>query len=317
MASRSKAPGRRGPDKRPGRVTLGNRSSGGAPGAPSRIAYLYVLPGFAAYAVFVLVPLFRSVELSFYRWGGVGAGEWIGFGNYREVLVDDVVRAGFLHAMILIIFYAVIPVTIGLFLAATLSRVRIRGLTFFRTVLFLPQVIAMVVVAVMWRWIYAPTGLLNQFLNGAGFESLTQAWLGSFALALPSLGLVGTWVMYGLAMVLFIAGVQKIPSELYDAARMDGAGPVREFFAVTLPGLRNEVAVASVLTVIQAFRNFDLVYLTTNGGPGTATTIPALQIFRNAFLIGRVGYAATIGVILALLLLLLTIVIERIAGSTV
>ena len=161
-----------------------------------------------------------------------------------------------------------LPIVIGLLLAAAMSRARVRGLALFRTILFLPQVIALVVVAVMWRMIYEPDGgLLNRAWR-VGLGGLAQDWLGDFSLALPSVGLIGTWVMYGLAMVLFTAGVQKIPQSLYDAARMDGAGPVREFFAVTLPGLRGEIAVALTLTTIEALRNFDLVYITTGGGPG-------------------------------------------------
>ena len=198
--------------------------------------------------------------------------------------------------------------------AAAMSRTRVRGLALFRTVLFLPQVIALVVVAVMWRMIYDPnSGLLNEGLRAIGLGGLTQNWLGSFTLALSSVGVIGTWVMYGLAMVLFTAGVQKIPQSLYDAARMDGAGPVREFFAVTLPGLRNEIAVALTLTTIQALRSFDLVYITTGGGPGNSTTVPALEVYNRAFRAGDVGTAAAIGVCIAAMIFVLTLLINRIA----
>jgi raffinose/stachyose/melibiose transport system permease protein len=195
-----------------------------------------------------------------------------------------------------------------------MSRTRVRGLALFRTVLFLPQVIALVVVAVMWRMIYAPDGgLINESLRAVGLGGLAQNWLGSFSLALPSVGLIGTWVMYGLAMVLFTAGVQKIPQSLYDAARMDGAGPVREFFAVTLPGLRNEIAVALTLTTIQALRSFDLVYITTGGGPGDSTSVPAFEVYNRAFRGGDVGSASAIGVCIAALIFVLTLAVNRIA----
>ena len=115
---------------------------------------------------------------------------------------------------------------------------------------------------------------------GVGLGSLAQSWLGDFDVALPAVGLVGTWVCYGLAMVLLTAGVQKIPPSLYDAARVDGAGIVREFFAVTLPALRGEIAVALTLTTIYALRNFDLVYITTKGGPGDATSVPGVPGLR-------------------------------------
>jgi raffinose/stachyose/melibiose transport system permease protein len=244
----------------------------------------------------------------------VTPGTWNGLGNYSAIVSDPKIRSAFLHALILVAFYAIGPIAIGLLLAAAMSRSRVRGLALFRTVLFLPQVIALVVVAVMWRMIYQPDGgLLNQGLRAIGLGGLTQDWLGSFSLALPSVGLIGTWVMYGLAMVLFTAGVQKIPQSLYDAARMDGAGPVREFFAVTLPGLRNEIAVALTLTTIQALRSFDLVYITTGGGPGDATTVPAFEVYNRAFRAGDVGTASAIGICIAALIFVLTLLINQVA----
>jgi raffinose/stachyose/melibiose transport system permease protein len=214
---------------------------------------------------------------------------------------------------VLIVFYAVIPVTLGLVLVAALSRARVRGQAGFRTVLFLPQVIPMVVVAVIWRMIYAPQdGSLNELLRAFGLDSLARPWLGDFGLALPAVGVVGTWVMCGLALVLFMAGVQRIPQSLYDAARVDGAGPVREFFAVTLPNLRGEIAVALTLTTIAALRNFDLVYLTTQGGPGDATSVPAFQVWNRAFQVGQIGSAAAVGFSLALVIFAISFLITRI-----
>jgi raffinose/stachyose/melibiose transport system permease protein len=202
---------------------------------------------------------------------------------------------------------------LGLVLAAALSRHRLRGLAVFRTLLFLPQVIAMVVVGVAWRWMYTEDGVVNQLLRGLGLDSVTRTWLGDFAWALPSVGLVGTWVMYGLCMVLFLAGVQKIDTSLYEVARIDGAGPIREFLHVTLPGLRQEIAVALTITTIAALRNFDLVYVTTNGGPGNATTVPAVEIYRLGFREGDVGLACTVAVVLTALIFTVVFAITRLA----
>ena len=141
---------------------------------------------------------------------------------------------------------------------------------------------------------------LNRALESIGLGALARPWLGDFTWALPAIGFVGTWVMSGLALVLFMAGVQKIPQSLYDAARVDGAGPLREFFAVTLPNLRGEIAVALTLTTIAALRNFDLVYITTQGGPGDSTSVPAFQVYNRAFQLGQIGSAAAIGLTLAL-----------------
>ena len=267
-----------------------------SPGEPRRVAYLYLLPALLVFGAFVLVPLAHSAWISLFSWDGVTPGRWVGLDQYEAVLTDGELRSAFAHALVLLVFYAVLPVAIGLALAGFAARTRIRGLTPLRVVLFVPQVIALVVVGVMWRIIYEPTG-----------------WLGDFGLALPAVGLVGTWVTFGLAMVLFVAGVQKIPRSLYDAARVDGAGPLREFLAVTLPGLRGELAVALTLTTIAALRTFDLVYVTTGGGPGGATTVPALEVYRRAFRGGDVGTAAAIGICLAAVIFVLAVAINRIA----
>jgi raffinose/stachyose/melibiose transport system permease protein len=266
------------------------------PGAPRRVAYLYLLPGLLVFGAFVLVPLVHAAWISLFQWDGITPGTWVGLANYKAVVSDGELRSAFGHALVLVGFYALLPVAIGLLLAGALSRTRVRGLTAWRTVLFLPQVVALVVVAVMWRMVYEPTG-----------------WLGSFSLALPAVGLVGTWIEYGLAMVLLTAGVQKIPQSLYDAARVDGAGPLREFFAVTLPGLRGEVIVALTLTTIAALRNFDLVYLTTDGGPGNSTSVPAFEVYNRAFRTGDVGTASAIGVCVAALIFVLAFALNRLA----
>lgn len=286
------------------------------PGEPRAIGYVYLLPALLIYGAFVLLPLGHSVLLSFYEWDGITEGTWIGLGNYADLIADSQTRAAFLHALILIFFYSVLPVAIGLLLAALISRTDLRGLTWFRTILFLPQVVPLVVVAVIWSYIYAPgAGPLNQGLRAVGLDGLTRSWLGDFSWALPSVGLVGTWVQYGLCMVLFIAGVQKVPTSLYDAARVDGAGPINEFLAVTLPNLRNEIAVALTLTIIASLRNFDLVYLTTKGGPGNATSVPAFEVYNQAFEVGQVGFASAIGVVLALIIFAITGIVNRIAEA--
>lgn len=283
------------------------------PGEPRRIGYLYFLPSFLLYGGFVLLPLLHGLWLSFFEWNGLTKETWVGLANYRELWTDPDIRSAFFHAATLIVFYSLVPVALGLLLAASLSRIKVRGLGAFRTLLFLPQIVPMVVVALIWRRIYAPEGPLNQGLHAVGLGGLARPWLGDFGLALPSVGLVGTWVLFGLCMVLFLAGVQKIPNSLYDAARVDGAGPVREFFAVTLPGLRGEIAVAMTLTIIAALRNFDLIYLMTQGGPGNATSVPAYEVYQRAFHSAQVGSAAAIGMTLALVIFAIAFLVTRLA----
>jgi raffinose/stachyose/melibiose transport system permease protein len=289
-------------------------SEAAPPGQPRLVGYLYLLPALVVFTTFVLVPLGRSFWLSLYEWDGVTPGIWVGLDNYGDLVSDPTLRRAFLHSLVLLVFYALLPVAIGLLLAGLLARARVRGLAFFRTVLFLPQVIALVVVAIMWRMIYDPAdGAINELLRAVGLGSLAQSWLGDFDLALPAVGLIGTWVWFGLAMVLLTAGVQKIPSSLYDAARVDGAGMVREFFAVTLPALRGEIAVALTLTTIAALRNFDLIYITTQGGPGDATAVPAFEVYSRAFESGEVGAAAAIGLALTAIIFVISFGINRTA----
>lgn len=273
--------------------------------------YWYLLPGFALYTIFTLVPIAQTIQYSFYSWDGYTDAKWVGASNYVRALTDPVSLSTFSHALIFIIFYAVLPTILGLLIVAIMTRVRIRLLAFFRTVLFLPQIMATVVVAVAWRWIYANDGPINEILRAIGLGNLARTWLGDFNTALPAVGLIGTWAMYGLCMVLFIGGAQKIPTEQYEAARLDGAGPVQEFFAVTLPGLRGEISIALVLTVTNALRNFDIVWNTTSGGPGTSTLVPSYLIYRSAFMTREVGYAAAAAVILTLLILILTGSIQK------
>ena len=169
----------------------------------------------------------------------------------------------------------------------------------FRSVIFLPQTLTPAVTAVVWKRIYAPDGPINDVLRVVGLGQLASGWLGDYTWALPALGIVGTWGAFGLCMVMFIAGMQSIPTELYDAARVDGAGPIREFFTVTLPGLRGPLAVVLTLTVLGAIRVFDIVWLTTRGGPGTSTITPTIVLYQRAFANPDIGAAAAIGVVLA------------------
>jgi len=274
--------------------------------------------GFAAlplgiYALVVLVPLVQSIQYSFFAWDGVGPSKWVGLKNYVTFLTDPVLRSTFSHVLVLICFFSLLPIALGLLSAALLTRAKQPGMAVFRWIFFLPQVMTSVVIALVFKRIYAPDGPLNEALRALGLDALTRTWLGDFTWALPSLGLIGTWVTFGFCMVLFIAGTSSIPTELYEAARVDGAGPVREFFAVTLPGLRGQLAVALTLTITASLRTFDLVWITTHGGPGTSTLTPAVALYKAAFQNPQVGLAAAIGVVMAVLCLIIAIVITRVS----
>jgi raffinose/stachyose/melibiose transport system permease protein len=281
--------------------------AGRRPGERPWLAYLYILPGFLIYALFVLLPIGQTVRYSFFDWDGISAPDFIGFANYARLVQDPLVQTALRNNLTLLVFYTVFPIALALLFTALLTRRRIRGMSFFRAGLFVPQVMSMVVVGVVWRWIYNPTfGPLNQFLRAVGREDWAKPWLGDFQFALPAVGMVGTWVGYGFAMVLFISGVQRLDEDLYDAANLDGAGEFEQFKSITLPGLRPEITIALVTTLIAALRTFDLVFILTDGGPANRTLVVALQIYRNAFTIGNVGYASAIAVVLALIILVVS-----------
>lgn len=281
------------------------------PGEPRLVGLLYVAPALALFLVFGIWPFLQTIQISTWKWRGIGEPTDVGLDNYIAVLSDPDLYMAFVRSVILIFFAAILPVCIGLLLAALLSRVRIRGIGTYRVLLFLPQTIAMVVIAIAWGWIYAKDGIINEALRLVGLGGLTRAWLGDFDWALVAIGLVGTWLNAGLCMVFFVAGVQKIPTDLYDAARVDGAGPWKEFRAVTLPGLRNEIVVALTLTTIFALRNFDLIWVTTGGGPGDATTVPSILLYEFGFESRRLGTGSAIAILMTALILVVSVVIVR------
>ena len=273
----------------------------------------YLLPALLVYLLFTFLPILETIRSSFYQWDGFSQNRtWIGLANYVELFTDPKFHNALRNNLVFVIFFSIIPILIGLFLASLLTRRDIPGFTFFRTVLFLPQVISMVVVGVIWRWMFNPTfGPINTFLRQIGLDVFAISWLGDFTWALPAVGSIGTWVQYGFCMVLFLAGMQHIQEEYYEAASLDGANAFQQFIHVTVPGLRSEIAVALVTTIISALRVFDLVYTTTRGGPGESTMVTGFLIYRAAFTTNRIGYAAAIATILTLIILIISLFIRR------
>ena len=298
-----------------GRELRGGASHTASRGHGRLTPYLFVLPAVTIFAAFVLYPLVRAAQFSLFAWDTVSPARFVGFQNYVDLARSDDLRGSFVHAFVLIVFYALLPVSFGLVIAAILNRAKVRGMTFFRTVIFLPQVIAMVVVAVAWTRLYATDGSINSALHLLGLGSWTRAWLGDYLFALPAVGLIGSWVETGLVTILLLAGLGRVPRDQYEAARLDGAGAVREFFAVSLPSVRGEIAVALTLTIVAALKTFDLIYMTTRGGPGTSTTVPSYQVYYQAFQLGQVGTASAIGVVLTILIFGINLVINRAADK--
>lgn len=254
------------------------------------------------YTLFVLLPIFSTVRYSLFDWTGFSEPTFIGLANYAELLRDPDVWKAIGNNAFFVIFYTIIPILIGLFLTSLLTRSKLRGMTFFRTGLFIPQVMSPVVVGIIWRWLFTLNGPINQLFEAVGLASWARPWLGDFTYARYAVGFVGSWVQYGLCMVLFIAGAQSINEELYDAAKVFGANAWQQFRYVTVPGLRQQILVAFILTFIAALRVFDLVFVLTNGGPGKETIVTSFLVYDETFRRNRAGYGAAIAVALALVI---------------
>jgi raffinose/stachyose/melibiose transport system permease protein len=279
------------------------------------LGLLYLSPALLFYGAIVLAPLAQTMIFSLYKWDGVSEPSWVGLRNYLNFGRDPRMLEAFGHVLVLIVMFGLVPLCLGLISASLLSRAKIRGEGIYRWFLFLPQVLTAVVVAIIWKRIYAPDGPLNTILRSIGLDGMTRNWLGDFDWALPSLGMIGVWGGFGFTMVLFLAGVLAIPDEHYEAARLDGASRWQEFRYITLPGLRGQMAIALTLTITGALRTFDMVYITTQGGPGTATTTPALLLYQLAFVNPDVGVASATGVVLAFLCLGIAVGITRVMES--
>ncbi len=264
--------------------------------------YLYLAPAVLFIGALIIYPLIKAVQYSLQSWDGVGIARWVGLSNYTQVFTDSVERGSLVNLGILLVFYALIPVALSLIVVNLMRRSRQRGMGFFRVVYFLPQVIVTVVVAIVWTWLLAPSGpgTVNDLLG------TSTPWLGNFNWALPAIGLVAAWLDFGLAFVLLLPGIQRIPPELFDAARVDGAGLFREFFQITVPMLRRDIAAAITITAVAALQSFTLIYQATDGGPGYVTMVPGLLIYRDAFQLGNVGSASALGIVMTVIIFVIT-----------
>jgi raffinose/stachyose/melibiose transport system permease protein len=271
-----------------------------------------LIPAGALYAGFVLWPIGQTVWLSFTNWDGTtGSPTWKGLDNYRRLVGDT----RFLHALennFKWVAGSWLAQGLGLLIAALLSAQWIRARTFFRTVMFIPATMSLVVVGIVWDQIYDPnTGVLNTALTSVGLRQLNHGWLADQHTAMPAVIATANWTYYGFAMVIFLGGLQAIDNSLYEAAALDGCGALRQFRYVTLPGLSNQITLLLLVSFINTLRTFDLVYVMTSGGPGRSTEVAAYYIYSLAFVTNQVGYGAAVAVALTVLVLIVTVVFLR------
>lgn len=260
--------------------------------------------------VFVAVPMVLSIGLSFFQVSGFGSYEWIGLGNYERMMNDplfwDSMKITGLYVVILV------PVLFGVSLGlGLLVKQKLPGVGVFRTALFLPYVISLVVVGVLWKFLLdEQTGVVNRAMRAAGFGG--ESWLGSPSLALGCVIAVMVWVMMGYYMIIFLAGLQEIPREFYEAARIDGAGPWTTFRTITWPLLRPTSFFVLLMSTVAAITGgLDLIFVLTNGGPANGTSLAIFYIYQQAFGFGEYGYASAMGSFLVLIMVLISAVIFK------
>ncbi len=260
--------------------------------------YLWVLPAVLVYAIFKLAPLVSGLYMALLRWDGIEDPRYIGLRNFQKILNDDLTIQVLLNNVEYAIGTVIGKIVLSLFLAIMLNQA-LRGRTFYRTSLFMPVVMSFVVIGILWRWLFnSEFGLINTLLGSLGLEVLTQDWLGDTNIALRSLIIVDIWKWYGFHMVIFLAGLQSIPSELYEAAKIDGASVWQQFRYVTLPMLQPVMIVNVTLSLMGAFNVFDIPYVMTEGGPANSTNVMALHIYLRGFKFYRFGFSAALSYVL-------------------
>jgi raffinose/stachyose/melibiose transport system permease protein len=271
------------------------------------VAYLFILPVLLLYIVFVLRPTLQTFWLAFYEWNGISIDrEWVGLANFQRLFVDPIFWQALQHSLIWTAVVVTFNLVVGLIAAALLAG-SIRGRLILQLGYFLPVVQASIVTAMIWRWIYAPTGVLNTGLETLGLGFLARGWLGDFAVVLPALAIASSWMTFGLSVVILLAGMQSIDPTLYDAARVDGAGYARMFLDITIPSLRNTITIVILLALVDAFKVFDIIWATTEGGPIRATEVLSTYLFKEGFQKNQYGYGSAIAVALSLIILVSSI----------
>lgn len=260
----------------------------------------FLLPALLIYGAFALYPMVDALWLSFFDWDGVSSDrEWVGLENYVQIFTrDPVFWTAVQNSLIWVVLSLIIPTAIGLAFAVGLDQ-KLRGRNVLRAALYLPAIIASIAVATMWSWMYNPfLGLVNATLEAVGLEGLIQDWLGDPDVALYSVLVAYVWQSTGVAMVLFLAGLQNVPSELKEAARTDGANHWQTFRAVTFPALMPTFVVVTVLSIISSLKVFDLVYGMTGGGPAQSTQVLALWSYTQSFRLHDYGNGMAVAMVL-------------------
>jgi raffinose/stachyose/melibiose transport system permease protein len=270
--------------------------------------WLFALPALAVYLVFLVYPALSSVFFSLTDWDGLSATyNIVGLQNYLAMLSDPVVAQAVINNIIWTVVTIAFPVAIGLALAILLNG-KVRGKPIIRLLFYMPAVLPLIAVASIWGWLYNPeSGAINEFLRMIGLGGLAQPWLGQDSTALAAVMVPAIWLRVGFPMLLYLAALQGIPEEMYEAATVDGATRSQQFWHITMPSLRPAHYIVIALSLIDSFKVFDLVYAMTYGGPGTATQVMGTWMYANVFQYYQAGYGTAIAVVITVVAIAVSI----------
>lgn len=281
------------------------------------VAFLFLLPSLIGLIVFFLIPVLVGFGISFMKWDLLTTPEFVGLDNYKTLLTDDPL---FWLSLKNTLVYSVIVIGVGIPLSLGLALVvnsKLRGIEIFRTIYFVPVVCSTIAAALVWKWIFQPEmGVLNTILRWFGIQG--PLWLGSEKTALLSVAIVAIWLGLGYNMVILLAGLKGIPPHLYEAAAIDGAVGVQQFWYITLPLLTPTLFFVLVMSVIGSVQVFGQVFvMTTQAGPNNATLTYVYYLWRNAFQYFKMGYASALAYVLFLIILVITVIQMKFLGGRI
>jgi N-acetylglucosamine transport system permease protein len=274
----------------------------------------FIIPTFILFCIFTVYPIYKALQISFFDWSGSAENmDYIGFDNFREMVADPIIYKAIVNDYFLIFWKVVGIMIMATVFAVALTRFRMRGAKFFRAVFFFPNVLSIVVIAVLWRFIYNPSfGLLNSILSLFTNSQVTTPWLGHSDYSMWALLPPAIWAGIGFFMILLIAAIKGIPESLYEAAEMDGAKQGKQFAYITLPLIWEQIRVSIVLIVITSLNgSFAIVSVMTEGGPDNATQVLGYYLYQMGFKQYHMGYASAIGILILVLSLITTIILQR------
>jgi multiple sugar transport system permease protein len=281
----------------------------------NRSGYWLSLPYVVFFCAFVAYPLIFSLVLVFNRWNIVTPMEWIGLKNFDRLMGDQLFYTSLLNTLTFLVIHIPLQIVVALGFSLLLHS-KIRGRGFFRAVYFLPVVVSGVAVTIIWQQLYAfDYGVLNSVLKAVGLGPVP--WLIDSSVAMPSIAIMATWKNVGIYIILFLVGLQNVPRDLYEAADIDGATRLQQFLHVTIPMLNPTFVVVIVLSTIGGFSLFIEPYVLTGGGPMQSTLSGMLYIYNQAFYFGHMGYAATLGFVYAMVILLVVLLQRRVVETEV